>query len=317
MYGRTREPASAPNRRRISARARVLGVSAVALGLGGAYSRDATPQPPPEPRTYDSPHTPSPPVIDGALNDEAWRTAPWTEPFIDIRGEEWPNPTWETRAKIAWDDDHLYIAAELEEPHLWATLAERDAILYREHDFEVFIDPDGDALNYYELEINALGTEFDLFLPRPYNRKGKANVGWDMEGLRTAVTLDGTLNDPSDEDRGWTVEIAIPWSALRPPEGGEWSADPGPEEARDPSVAREAEEYTPGTAPRPGAEWRINFSRVQWPVEQVPGGYRRVHEPGPGDRHPEHNWVWSPQGEINMHIPEKWGIVRFIEGGGR
>ena len=253
-------------------------------------------------REYDAPRVAAPPAIDGALGDAAWLTAPWTEPFVDIRGENWPDPSLATRAGIVWDEDHLYIAAELEEPHLWATLAERDAILYREHDFEVFIDPDGDALDYYELEINALGTEFDLFLPRPYQRAGKANVAWDMEGLRTAVALDGTLNDPSDEDRGWTVEIAIPWSALRPPQG------------RDAPGAPEAGRLSPDTAPRTGDEWRINFSRVQWPVEVVAGQYRRARAPTREDRHPEHNWVWSPQGEINMHIPEAWGIVRFTEG---
>ena len=286
-------------------RASGSGALAAAAGFSGARPVEGTSQLPTDPRVYDAPRVASAPVIDGSLDDMAWRRASWTEPFIDIRGEEWPKPTWETRAKIVWDDGHLYIAAELEEPHLWATLAERDAILYREHDFEVFIDPDGDALNYYELEINALGTEFDLFLPRPYNRKGKANVGWDMVGLRTAVALDGTLNDPSDEDLGWAVEIAIPWSALKPPEGGGVA------------TTLEAGRHAPGTGPRPGDEWRINFSRVQWPVEQVPGGYRRAHEPGPEDRHPEHNWVWSPQGKINMHIPEMWGIVRFVEGGGR
>ena len=82
------------------------------------------------------------------------------------------------------------MGAELEEPHLWATMADRDAILYREHDFEVFLDPDGDGLAYYELEINALGTEFDLFLDKPYRRKGRAHIAWDIEGLRTAVRLD-------------------------------------------------------------------------------------------------------------------------------
>ena len=290
------------------------GVLAVALGIIGISAVDAIAQVSPELRTYDAPRAASPPVIDGTLDDPAWLAAAWTEPFIDIRGTAWPEPAWTTRAKIAWDDAHLYIAAELEEPHLWATLADRDAILYREHDFEVFIDPDGDALDYYELEINTLGTEFDLFLPRPYNRKGKANVGWDMVGLRTAVALDGTLNDPSDEDRGWTVEIAIPWSALRPPEGGTAADDP-----RDTDRYATVEEgrHEPGAGPRAGDEWRVNFSRVQWPVEVVPGGYRRAREPGPEDRHPEHNWVWSPQGEINMHIPEQWGIVRFREEVGR
>ena len=168
-------------------------------------------------RLYEAPMASSAPVIDGDLSEEAWRDAPWTESFVDIRGEDWPSPVWTTRAKITWDAHCLYIGAKLEEPHLWATLAERDAIIYRDHDFEVFIDPDGDGLAYYELEINALGTEFDLFLDRPYSRGGRAYIEWDMAGLQTAVRLDGTLNDPSDEDAGWTVEIAIPWSALRPP----------------------------------------------------------------------------------------------------
>ena len=322
MYGRTREPPTALKHGRCVALRAVppgpvrrqvrpgwaLGALAAAAVLGAAHSHDATPQSPTNPRIYDAPRAALPPLIDGSLDDKAWRAAPWTEPFVDIRGEGWPEPAWTTRARIVWDDSNLYIAAELEEPHLWATLAERDAILYREHDFEVFIDPDGDALDYYELEINALGTEFDLFLPRPYNRKGKANVAWDMEGLRTAVALDGTLNDPSDEDRGWTVEIAIPWSALRPPKGGAAADDP---RETDRYATVEGGRHEPGAGPRVGDEWRINFSRVQWPVEVVPGGYRRARQPTPEDRHPEHNWVWSPQGEINMHIPEMWGIVRF------
>ena len=260
------------------------------LGVAASLPASAAAQDPPVPRVYEAPRTASPPAINGDLDDEAWSRAAWSAPFIDIRGAAWPAPAWDTRVRMLWDDDHLYIAARLEEPHLWATLADRDAILYREHDFEVFLDPDGDALAYYELEINALGTEFDLFLDRPYGRGGRANIGWDMAGLRSAVALDGTLNDPSDEDVGWTAEIAIPWSALAPPESTE-----------------------PGAPPRPGDGWRINFSRVQWPVVVVDGQYRRERAPTPEERHPEHNWVWSPQGEINMHIPEKWGIVRFRE----
>ena len=157
---------------------RLLGTLALALGAGGVPAVDTIAQESSELRTHDAPRAASPPAIDGSLDDPVWRTASWTEPFVDIRSDEWPEPTWTTRAKIAWDDDHLYIAAELEEPHLWATLADRDAILYREHDFEVFIDPDGDALDYYELEINALGTEFDLFLPSGRgSRAGRGSSG--------------------------------------------------------------------------------------------------------------------------------------------
>lgn len=265
-------------------------------------------------RVYEAPMASSAPVIDGDLGDEAWRDAPWTESFVDIRGEDRPDPQWATRARLTWDACCLYVGAALEEPHLWATLTERDAIIYRDHDFEVFLDPDGDGLAYYELEINALGTEFDLFLDRPYSRGGRADIAWDMERLRTAVRLDGTLNDPSDEDRGWTVEIAVPWSALRPPDGVAIGPEAAPDDAlrgggRDlPDAANRA----PGLAPAPGDEWRVNFSRVQWPLVIVDGGYRKAREPVDWSDHPEDNWVWSPQGEIDMHIPEKWGVVRFV-----
>ena len=268
-------------------------------------------------RLYEAPMASSAPVIDGDLSEEAWRDAPWTESFVDIRGEDWPSPVWTTRAKITWDAHCLYIGAKLEEPHLWATLAERDAIIYRDHDFEVFIDPDGDGLAYYELEINALGTEFDLFLDRPYSRGGRAYIEWDMAGLQTAVRLDGTLNDPSDEDAGWTVEIAIPWSALRPPveavAEGAAALDTAGTAGEMGRQAREARaNAVGGAAPSPGDEWRVNFSRVQWPLDTVNGGYRKAREPVDWSDHPEDNWVWSPQGEIDMHLPEMWGVVRFV-----
>ena len=238
------------------------------------------------PRVYEAVPAPSSIVSDGDLSEAAWATAPWTEDFLDIRGPGHPTPSLRTRIKILWDDEYLYIGAELEEPHLWATLLERDAILYRDDDFEVFLDPDGDGLDYFELEINALGTEFDLFLDRPYNQGGRADIDWDMVGLKTGVSLWGSLNDPSDEDRGWSVEVAIPWEALAVP------------------------------PPTPGVSWRVNFSRVDWPLEIVGDRYRKTAEPSRENRHPESNWVWSPQGAINMHIPERWGVVRFVRTSG-
>jgi hypothetical protein len=59
--------------------------------------------------------------------------------------------------------------------------------------------------------------------------------------------------------------------------------------------------------PRPRDLWRINFSRVQWDTDRVDGKYRRIE----GRR--EHNWVWSPQGAINMHMPEHWGYLEFSD----
>ena len=219
-------------------------------------------------------------VIDGKLDDEAWRDAAWTEDFVDIEGDKKPRPRFRTRAKMLWDNQYFYIGAELEEPHVWATLTRRDSIIYHDNDFEVFIDPDGDNHHYYEIEINALNTIFDLRLEKPYKDGGTALIEWDIPGLKTAVHVDGTLNNPSDIDRGWSVEMAIPWKVL-----AEFAGCPAP--------------------PRDGDQWRVNFSRVEWLARVVNGRYEKVPNV------PEDNWVWSPQGVIDMHRPETWGYVQF------
>ena len=228
----------------------------------------------------------SPPVIDGKLDDAAWENAPWTDDFVDIEGDLKPKPRFRTRAKMLWDDTYFYVAADMEEPQLWGTLVERDAVIFYDNDFEVFIDPDGDTHNYYELELNALNTVWDLLLTRPYRDGGHAVDSWDIAGLKTAVHLDGTLNDPSDVDRGWSVEIAMPWKVLE-------------------ECARH------GGPPENGENWRVNFSRVQWRLDVADDGYSKSMDPATGKSFREDNWVWSPQGLINMHYPEMWGYVHF------
>src|SRR5207247_5901391 len=107
-----------------------------------------------QPRGYVCARTSVPVKIDGKLDEPAWRTAPWTEDFVDIEGEAAPKPRFRTRAKMLWDDNYFYVGVELEEPHVWATLTQRDSVIFHDNDFEVFIDPDGDTHDYYEFEIN-------------------------------------------------------------------------------------------------------------------------------------------------------------------
>ena len=222
----------------------------------------------------------TPVELDGKLDETAWQSAPWTADFVDIEGDAKPKPRQRTRAKMLWDAQNLYIAAELMETHLQGSLTEHDAVIFQDNDFEVFIDPDGDNHQYVEFEMNALNTTWDLLLNRPYKDGGKADNGWEFEGLRSAVHLDGTLNDPSDQDKGWTLEIAIPWTAFR---------------------------KAPVNAfpPKRGDRWRVDFSRVEWQFDIVDGKY--VKKPNTK----EDNWVWSPQGIIDMHRPERWGVVQF------
>jgi len=167
------------------------------------------------PRRYVCGRTATPPRLDGKLDDACWQEAPWTADFGDIEGAKKPPPRLRTRAKMCWDDTAFYFAFELEEPNVFATLRARDSVIFQDNDIELFLDPDGDTHAYYELEINAYGTEWDLFLRKPYRDTANAALhGWDIAGLRTAVHVDGTIDDPTDTDRGWTVEVAIPWPAL-------------------------------------------------------------------------------------------------------
>ncbi|MFZ2052896.1 MAG: carbohydrate-binding family 9-like protein [Candidatus Aminicenantales bacterium] len=225
-------------------------------------------------------------TIDGQLDDPAWKKASWTELFMDIEGALKPKPRFKTRAKMLWDDDHFYLGAELEEPDIWATLTKRDSIIFYDNDFEVFIDPAGSTHLYYELEVNAFGTEWDLLLVKPYRDGGPAVHAWDIQDLKTKIYCDGTINQPRDKDRSWSVEIAMPWKVLQ-----ECAPDKKP--------------------PRAGDQWRVNFSRVEYRVEVKDGKSTKVTDPATGKPLPEDNWVWAPTGLINIHYPELWGYVQF------
>lgn len=240
------------------------------------------------PRTYVTYKTTSQIVMDGHLDEAAWQTAPWTEAFTNIEGDKKLAPLYRTRAKMLWDDNYLYIAAQLEEPNIWATYTLRNSVIYHENNFEVFIDPDGDSHNYYEYEVNALGTEWDLFLTKPYRNGGIPMSAWHISGLKKGIMLQGTINNTNDTDTSWCVELAFPWEILK--------------------------ECAPGKrSPKPGEQWRMNFSRVEWQLEVVNGSYQKKTDPKTGKSYPEYNWVWSPQGVIDMHRPELWGYVQFSD----
>jgi hypothetical protein len=256
------------------------------------------------------------------MDEPAWVNAPWTDDFVDIEGHFKPVPRFRTRVKMLWDERFFYVAAELSEPHVWATLTKHDSVIFHENDFELFIDPDGDNHYYAEFEINALNTGWDLRLTKPYKDGGKADDGWDLVDIKTAVHVVGTLNDPRDRDEGWTLELAIPWNniltlqdttapvrtAIRNGsvlESYQIVDTSGTVPSRDGQSFRRDSSSGFASPPRDGDHWRINFSRVQWRREIFAGTYRKIRNSK------EDNWVWSPQWTVNMHRPQTWGYVQY------
>lgn len=225
------------------------------------------------PREYVCYRAAGPLTIGGGLQDPSWLKASWTEPFGDCV-EGGPVPYLTTRAKMLWDDECFYVGAVLEDRDIWGTQTKRDAhLVVYDKVFEVFIDPDSDAENYVEFEINALNCAWDLLLPKCYNRGGQPKDEFDFQGLRSAVQVNGTLNCPWVEDKYWTVEMAFDWASMKP--------------------------CCPAAAcpPKPGDQWRVNFQRRERDRDET---Y-------------VYSWTWSSQGPGNIHVPELWGWVQFSD----
>ena len=241
--------------------------------------------------------------IDGKLDEAAWENAPRSSNFRDLISGR--STIHETKAAVLWDDEFLYVGYWIEEPDLQATLTERDAPIYQNNDVELFIAGE-DA--YYEFEINAFGTIYEVFFiweesynkysqmaafdrdkpgVRPFNGVGYKNhprggrIGywnWDFPGLRSAVFLDGTINDDSDRDRGWTVELALPWSGME-------------------ALAVGNDLNLP---PRDKDVWRMDFSRFNQYKEAPP-----ANDSG--------GWAWSPHYVWDSHVPECFTFIHFSE----
>jgi hypothetical protein len=244
--------------------------------------------------------------IDGCLDEQSWRKAPRSPRFVDlVTGEP---GFWDTRMAALWNDQSLYIVFWIEEPYVQAKFTERNSPIYLENDVEVFI---AGKHCYYEFEINALGTVYEVFFiwqdaykkGSTFDRyefdflnqrvdvlggfqdnlrfgkhpRGKrwAFLDWNFPGLKSAVHVDGTINDNSDTDQGWTVELAFPWKGMGLL-------------AQDRSLP-----------PEDGDIWRLDFSRFE-----AVGLDGEPVQPSLG-------WAFNRHGVYDSHIPECFTFVHF------
>jgi transposase len=249
--------------------------------------------------------------IDGKLDEASWLTAAKSPAFVDLISGK---PTvHDTHVRLLWDDEFLYVGYTIEEPDVQAKFTERDSPIYNDNDVEFFI-AGKDA--YYEFEINALGTIYEgLFvwqsvyessgiskLPeldrgrgdvksQAFNGVGFRNhprgprwafLAWDYPGAKTAVNVDGTLNDNKDRDRGWTVELAFPWKELAVLDLSEPRSLP----------------------PKSGDVWRMDFSRFNQ--------YKETPKSPDSETVDSGGWALSYHGVWDSHIPECFPYVTLV-----
>lgn len=249
--------------------------------------------------------------IDGNIKKEVWQNAKWSKRFVDmVSGVA---GMYNTQTALLWNSTHLYIAFTAEEPFVEAKFTERDSLIFLENDLEVFING-GDC--YYELEVNALNTvyevffiwkdvytkggkydtpQFDVHHPQTYTFGGNFDrsnttfwkgthprgIRWafthfDMPGLQTAVMVDGILNDNSDIDIGWSLEIAIPWSSLQLLDNGRT------------------------IPPSNGDIWKMFLGRSQ----------KLIHSGMETTPHPA--MALNSHSVYDTHLPEMWSRIEFV-----
>ena len=241
-------------------------------------------------------------AIDGKLDEIIWENASRSNRFTDlISGAA---AYLDTRAAVLWDDQYLYVGYWIEEPYVKAKHTQRDAPIYEDNDVELFIaGQDG----YYEFEINSFGTIYEVLFfwldaygkkkyhlspefrrdatgARVFNGVGYkhprgSRIGfwkWDMPGLRSAAHVEGSINNDQDKDKGWTVEIAIPWTSLK--------------------ILAEADRRA--LPPLEGDIWRMDFSRFN--VKK-------------GSADDSGGWAWSSHGVWDSHVPECFTYIEFSD----
>lgn len=170
------------------------------------------------PRKFEARKTADRPTIDGILSDSAWESAQNIDQFFAYQSGGAPAAA-ETSAKILWDDEFLYLAFEMQDADIrpssvTAGQTGRDASLFLGDVIELFIREDRSATRYFEFEWSPKNG--DVLDARFDERKfGPPGIAWDT-AIVSAVRVQGTIDDTTDVDTGWTVESAIPLSSFEP-----------------------------------------------------------------------------------------------------
>jgi hypothetical protein len=196
-------------------------------------------------------------VVDGKLDDKAWAAAPPIE-FL-FPWESQTGAKQKTTAKLLWDDDYLYVGYECEDADIVALRTERDDPTYLDDAVEFFVNPRPSQITaYFGLEMNARGVLYDYLMVDASHAFKRFN----MQGVLLATFIRGTLNARGDEDKGWSLEVAIPWVnfeelAKRPSPGTVWTANLNRWDGVEPDRRLSMWSHSAQTTPNPHAPARF------------------------------------------------------------
>lgn len=154
--------------------------------------------------------TNTPIVIDGQLDQKEWKNS-----IGIVLNDQSKESTNKALVRTLWDEQNLYISFKVEDQDLQAKQNVQDhPLLYMDDMVEFLLDVNNDKGSCWNSDdiiyhINILGTKKD----DRGTIECESDPKWDGRA-EFAIRLIGTLNDSTDLDTGYNVEISIPWKEL-------------------------------------------------------------------------------------------------------
>lgn len=150
--------------------------------------------------------------LDGDLDDSGWLGAiARTGGFVDKTGNI-ARPYSE--ARLTWGDDVLYLSLYAADEDIRANVTASDGPVWRDDSFH-FVFDDGKSERVFDVSVAAVVADGQR--PSASSASGSARPPTDFawsSGAHVSREIDGTVNDASDEDEEWALEIAIPLASL-------------------------------------------------------------------------------------------------------
>lgn len=155
-----------------------------------------------------------PMVIDGKMDEAAWLStdSELLDYFFRINDE---NYRVKTSFRALWKEDTLYFHFVCQDKYITAKETKRDGMPFLDDCAEVFLIPAGnDRKMHFCFEVNILQAINDVLYFDDLLGKGPGVLKAYNPEVEIGVDIDGTVNDNTDIDKGWSMEFAIPGSAF-------------------------------------------------------------------------------------------------------
>ncbi len=217
-----------------------------------------------------------PPVVDGKLQQGEWEGVSWSTYFVSEVNGKPEEGRFATRFKMGVWEDTVYVLVRMNDDQVWANHTNYYSRYFQDNSIALYIDCNNDEYDYFTIMVNAMG-----LVRVGYNNsmhKKKYYTAHDL-GIHCDVFVEGTLNDPSDKDQYWQVEMAIPINI----------------------------HFNDTVLLKPNDSWKLNLARSQWQYVHVNGMYKKVLNAEDGRKYPGECWVWNNTWGNPISKVELWG----------